>query len=138
MLGNVTLSAYTYIPQLIIICVHLLYLQCIPLIAVLHIGSYTIPHSAMSCFETVSSIPLTFCPFPSLRRRSLVSIGTHDLDTVEGPFTYEALPPDQIKFVPLNQVGSKCVTVFCIASISSFYFHSVITLIIQLLQCYSG
>jgi phenylalanyl-tRNA synthetase beta chain len=34
----------------------------------------------------------------------LVSIGTHDLDTVEGPFTYEALPPEQIKFKPLNQV----------------------------------
>ena len=38
------------------------------------------------------------------RRRTLVSIGTHDLDTVEGPFTYEALPPEQIKFKPLNQV----------------------------------
>ena len=38
------------------------------------------------------------------RKRTLVSIGTHDLDTVEGPFTYEALPPEQIKFVPLNQV----------------------------------
>ncbi|XP_064385368.1 phenylalanine--tRNA ligase beta subunit-like [Halichondria panicea] len=37
------------------------------------------------------------------RRRSLVAIGTHDLDTVEGPFTYEALPPEQIKFKPLNQ-----------------------------------
>ena len=37
------------------------------------------------------------------RQRSLVAIGTHDLDTIEGPFTYEALPPDQIKFAPLNQ-----------------------------------
>lgn len=37
------------------------------------------------------------------RQRSLVSIGTHDLDTIEGPFDYEALPPDQIKFAPLNQ-----------------------------------
>lgn len=37
------------------------------------------------------------------RNRTLVSIGTHDLDTVKGPFTYEALPPEQIKFVPLNQ-----------------------------------
>ncbi len=34
----------------------------------------------------------------------MVAIGTHDLDTVEGPFTYEALPPEQIKFKPLNQV----------------------------------
>jgi phenylalanyl-tRNA synthetase beta chain len=37
------------------------------------------------------------------RQRTLVSIGTHDLDTVQGPFTYEALPPKDISFVPLNQ-----------------------------------
>jgi phenylalanyl-tRNA synthetase beta chain len=37
------------------------------------------------------------------RQRSLVAIGTHDLSTLQGPFTYEALPPDQIKFAPLNQ-----------------------------------
>lgn len=38
------------------------------------------------------------------RRRTLVAIGTHDLDTLQGPFTYEALAPSQIKFVPLKQV----------------------------------
>jgi phenylalanyl-tRNA synthetase beta chain len=37
------------------------------------------------------------------RRRTLVAIGTHDLDTVEGPFSYEALPPKDIVFTPLNQ-----------------------------------
>ncbi|KAJ2726524.1 phenylalanine--tRNA ligase subunit beta [Coemansia sp. Benny D115] len=37
------------------------------------------------------------------RMRKLVSIGTHDLDTVEGPFTYEARKPEDIKFVPLDQ-----------------------------------
>ncbi|KAL1995602.1 hypothetical protein VTN49DRAFT_1789 [Thermomyces lanuginosus] len=37
------------------------------------------------------------------RQRTLVSIGTHDLDTIKGPFTYEALPPNDIRFVPLNQ-----------------------------------
>ena len=37
------------------------------------------------------------------RQRSLVAIGTHDLDTLKGPFTYEALPPKDIKFIPLNQ-----------------------------------
>ncbi|RAO64336.1 uncharacterized protein BHQ10_000348 [Talaromyces amestolkiae] len=37
------------------------------------------------------------------RQRTLVSIGTHDLDTIEGPFTYEALPPKEIRFTPLNQ-----------------------------------
>ncbi|KAI9811389.1 MAG: phenylalanine--tRNA ligase subunit beta [Thelocarpon impressellum] len=37
------------------------------------------------------------------RQRTLVSIGTHDLDTLQGPFTYEALPPEEIRFTPLNQ-----------------------------------
>ena len=37
------------------------------------------------------------------RQRTLVSIGTHDLDTIKGPFTYEALPPEDINFIPLNQ-----------------------------------
>ncbi|KAK9505144.1 hypothetical protein O3M35_009265 [Rhynocoris fuscipes] len=37
------------------------------------------------------------------RKRTLVSIGTHDLDTIQGPFTYDALPPEEIKFKPLNQ-----------------------------------
>ncbi|KAF1986707.1 beta subunit of phenylalanyl-tRNA synthetase [Aulographum hederae CBS 113979] len=37
------------------------------------------------------------------RQRTLVSIGTHDLDTIEGPFSYEALPPEEIEFTPLNQ-----------------------------------
>ncbi|KAL9456402.1 hypothetical protein AB3S75_005598 [Citrus x aurantiifolia] len=37
------------------------------------------------------------------RRRTLVAIGTHDLDTLQGPFTYEALPPSHINFVPLKQ-----------------------------------
>ncbi|KAI9692276.1 MAG: phenylalanine--tRNA ligase subunit beta [Bathelium mastoideum] len=39
------------------------------------------------------------------RQRTLVAIGTHDLDTIKGPFSYEALPPEQIKFAPLNQTG---------------------------------
>ncbi|XP_017084020.1 phenylalanine--tRNA ligase beta subunit [Drosophila eugracilis] len=37
------------------------------------------------------------------RKRTLVAIGTHDLDTLQGPFSYEALTPEQIKFKPLNQ-----------------------------------
>ncbi|KAK3113813.1 phenylalanine--tRNA ligase subunit beta [Teratosphaeriaceae sp. CCFEE 6253] len=37
------------------------------------------------------------------RQRTLVAIGTHDLDTIEGPFTYQALPPEEIEFAPLNQ-----------------------------------
>jgi len=37
------------------------------------------------------------------RKRTLASVGTHDLDTIKGPFTYQAKPPTDIKFKPLNQ-----------------------------------
>jgi len=37
------------------------------------------------------------------RRRTLASVGTHDLDTIQGPFKYMAKPPEDIKFRPLNQ-----------------------------------
>nr|CAG4651705.1 EOG090X03QT [Triops cancriformis] len=37
------------------------------------------------------------------RKRSLVAIGTHDLDTIQGPFIYRALPAQQIKFRALNR-----------------------------------
>ncbi|KAJ7068401.1 hypothetical protein C8F01DRAFT_1336035 [Mycena amicta] len=37
------------------------------------------------------------------RRRQFVAIGTHDLDTLEPPFRYEARAPKDIKFVPLNK-----------------------------------
>ncbi|XP_057301634.1 phenylalanine--tRNA ligase beta subunit-like isoform X2 [Hydractinia symbiolongicarpus] len=37
------------------------------------------------------------------RKRTLVSMGTHDLDTIEGPFTYTAKPPSDIAFKALNQ-----------------------------------
>ncbi|CAD5114391.1 DgyrCDS3526 [Dimorphilus gyrociliatus] len=36
------------------------------------------------------------------RVRSLVAIGTHDLDTIQGPFTYNAKKPEDIKFKPLG------------------------------------
>ncbi|QLG72875.1 hypothetical protein HG535_0D05840 [Zygotorulaspora mrakii] len=37
------------------------------------------------------------------RNRTLVAVGTHDLDSIKGPFYYKALPPRDISFVPLNQ-----------------------------------
>lgn len=40
------------------------------------------------------------------RKRTLVAIGTHDLDTIKGPFTYEARKPQDINFIPLNQTKS--------------------------------
>ncbi|KAJ7180234.1 hypothetical protein C8R43DRAFT_972282 [Mycena crocata] len=37
------------------------------------------------------------------RRRQFVAIGTHDLNTLQPPFRYEARPPKDIKFIPLNK-----------------------------------
>uniref|UniRef100_A0A915M1Z9 Phenylalanine--tRNA ligase beta subunit n=1 Tax=Meloidogyne javanica TaxID=6303 RepID=A0A915M1Z9_MELJA len=37
------------------------------------------------------------------RKRTLASIGTHDLDTIKGPFKYCARKPEEIIFKPLNQ-----------------------------------
>lgn len=36
------------------------------------------------------------------KKRNLVSIGTHDLDTIQAPFRYVARKPEDIKFVPLK------------------------------------
>lgn len=40
------------------------------------------------------------------RKRTLVAIGTHDLDTLNPPFVYKALPPTDINFIPLSQTTS--------------------------------
>lgn len=37
------------------------------------------------------------------RKRTIISIGTYDLDTLKGPFTFDAIDPAQINFVPLNR-----------------------------------
>uniref|UniRef100_A0AAX7U4U9 Phenylalanine--tRNA ligase beta subunit n=1 Tax=Astatotilapia calliptera TaxID=8154 RepID=A0AAX7U4U9_ASTCA len=44
------------------------------------------------------------------RKRSLVAIGTHDLDTISGPFTYTAKRPGDISFKPLNQTKEYTAT----------------------------
>ena len=41
------------------------------------------------------------------RRRTYVAIGTHDYDTIQGPFRYKALPPSEINFVPLTEDHGK-------------------------------
>ena len=37
------------------------------------------------------------------RRRTIAAIGTHDLNTISGPFLFTAEPPTDIKFCPLNK-----------------------------------
>lgn len=60
--------------------------------------------------------------FNICRRRSLVAIGTHNLDSIQPPFYYKALPAEQVKFVPLNQTREfnarevglfLCIAVYC-------------------------
>ena len=39
-----------------------------------------------------------------------MAIGTHDLDTLSGPFIYTAKPPGDIRFKPLNQAKEYTAT----------------------------
>ena len=41
------------------------------------------------------------------RKRTYVAIGTHDLDTLQGPFRYRAIKPEDINFVPLTEDHGK-------------------------------
>ncbi|KAL2912595.1 phenylalanine--tRNA ligase subunit beta [Polyrhizophydium stewartii] len=55
-------------------------------------------HSYDSFIELQDKLHNNIC-----RKRTLVAIGTHDLDTIEGPFKYDARVPKDIVFAPLNQ-----------------------------------
>jgi phenylalanyl-tRNA synthetase beta chain len=70
------------------------------------------PYVVSAILRNVTFTPASYKSFIDLqdklhqnicRRRTLVAIGTHDYDTLQGPFTYEALPPEQIRFKALNQ-----------------------------------
>ena len=56
------------------------------------------PRSYASFIDLQDKLHQNIC-----RRRQLVSIGTHDLDTLIPPFRYEAKLPKDIRFVPLNK-----------------------------------
>lgn len=62
-------------------------------------------HSYNSFIDLQDKLHQNIC-----RKRSLVAIGTHDLDTIEGPFTYDAKPPNEIKFIPLNETKEYTAT----------------------------
>jgi phenylalanyl-tRNA synthetase beta chain len=70
------------------------------------------PYVVCAVLRNVTFTPSRYASFIDLqdklhnnicRKRTLVAIGTHDLDTLQPPFTYEALPPTDITFVPLSQ-----------------------------------
>lgn len=56
------------------------------------------PSSYASFIELQDKLHQNLC-----RKRTLAAIGTHDLDTIQGPFFYDALPPENIRFKALNQ-----------------------------------
>lgn len=70
------------------------------------------PHCVAAVLRNVVFTPDSYNSFIELqdklhqnicRKRTLVAIGTHDLDTLKGPFRYTAEPPNEIKFKALNQ-----------------------------------
>ena len=44
------------------------------------------------------------------RNRKKVAIGVHNFEPVDPPFTYKAVDPDSVEFVPLNKVESMTLT----------------------------
>ncbi|KAJ3590780.1 hypothetical protein NHX12_008729 [Muraenolepis orangiensis] len=70
------------------------------------------PHAVAAVLRNISFTPERYDSFIELqeklhqnvcRKRTLVAIGTHDLDSISGPFTYTAKAPAEIRFKPLNQ-----------------------------------
>lgn len=70
------------------------------------------PYAAAAILRNIKFTEKSYASFIALqdklhsnlcRNRTLVAMGTHDYDTIQGPFRYQALPPKDIKFVPLNQ-----------------------------------
>ncbi|CCH43903.1 phenylalanyl-tRNA synthetase beta chain [Wickerhamomyces ciferrii] len=70
------------------------------------------PYAAGAILRNITFTERSYQSFISLqdklhsnlcRNRTLVAIGTHDLDKLEGPFQYKALPKKDIDFIPLNQ-----------------------------------
>lgn len=70
-----------------------------PLLATAILRNITFtPRSYASFIDLQDKLHQNIC-----RRRQLVSIGTHDLDTLKPPFRYEAKSPSDIRFVPLGK-----------------------------------
>jgi len=64
------------------------------------------------------------------RRRTLVSIGTHDYDTLKGPFSYEARKPEEIKFISLGNTktlnGAELMADLAVCVCSSFALRTAV------------
>ena len=56
------------------------------------------PETYKAFIDFQDKLHITLC-----RNRTLVSMGTHDLDKCKGPFEYVARAPNSFKFQALNQ-----------------------------------
>lgn len=74
------------------------------------------PYVVCAVLRNISFDPLRYKSFIDLqeklhhnicRKRTYVAIGTHDLDTLQPPFRYEARTPEDINFVPLTENNGK-------------------------------
>ncbi|CAA16986.1 Phenylalanine--tRNA ligase beta subunit [Schizosaccharomyces pombe] len=96
------------------------------------------PYAAAAILRGVKLDPIRYQSFIALqdklhanlcRNRTLVAIGTHDFSVMEGPFTYEALKPEEINFVPLNQTqeinGSNLLEFYKDSKHLSRYLHII-------------
>jgi len=63
-----------------------------------------------------------------------VAIGTHDLDTIKGPFTYDARKPADIRFRPLSQkteyTAAELMDLYSVGCFFDFVFLKLQTFIL--------
>ncbi|GAA6059487.1 hypothetical protein JCM10212_002230 [Sporobolomyces blumeae] len=97
------------------------------------------PYFATAILRNVKFNALNYASFIDLqdklhsnlaRKRTLVAIGTHDLDKIApGDITYEARSPKEIKFAPLNKTqeytGEEMMTLFKEDKHLSRYLHII-------------
>jgi len=86
--------------------------QCVETMTVMKANTDTVrPFVVCAIMRGLTFTPARYQSFIELqdqlhrnlcRHRTLVAIGTHDLDTVKGPFKYDARLPSDICFVPLT------------------------------------
>lgn len=77
-----------------------------------NVASSIRPYMAMAVLRNITMTPAIYDSLIDLqeklssglgRKRTIFSIGTHDLDAVKPDFVYDALAPEEIHFTPLNR-----------------------------------
>lgn len=127
----------------VFICMFFLRLRCKTFCVVTLLQTQTIrPYAVAAILRNVTFTADSYASFIDLqdklhqnlaRKRTLCAIGTHDLDTIQGPFLYDACPPESIKFKPLNQEKE-----YSAAELMDLYSVSNFTVYILSFFCYKN